>query len=97
MKKTIYIFSDGELRRKDNTVYFENEEGKKFIPVENTKEICVFGEVDVNKRFLEFLTQSEIIMHFFQSLWILCRHILSEGTYEFRIYDTETGRKLSKF
>ncbi len=65
MKKTIYIFSDGELRRKDNTVYFENEEGKKFIPVENTKEICVFGEVDVNKRFLEFLTQSEIIMHFF--------------------------------
>lgn len=65
MKKAIYIFSSGELKRKDNTIYFESEEGQKFIPVENTGEIYVFGEVDVNKRFLEFLTQAEIIMHFF--------------------------------
>ncbi|MFO7295141.1 MAG: type I-B CRISPR-associated endonuclease Cas1b [Clostridia bacterium] len=65
MKKAIYIFSSGELKRKDNTIYFEGEEGQKFIPVENTGEIYVFGEVDVNKRFLEFLTQAEIIMHFF--------------------------------
>jgi len=65
MKKTIYIFSDGELKRKENTLYFETEEGRKFIPVENTSEIMVFGEVTLNKRFLEFLTQSEIIIHFF--------------------------------
>ncbi|MBM7582846.1 CRISPR-associated protein Cas1 [Caldicoprobacter guelmensis] len=65
MKKAIYIFSSGELKRKDNTIYFENEEGQKFIPVENTSEIYIFGEVDVNKRFLEFLAQAEIIMHFF--------------------------------
>lgn len=65
VKKTIYIFNSGELKRKDNTIYFENEEGRKYIPVENTKEIFVFGEVSLNKRFLEFLTQSEIILHFF--------------------------------
>ncbi|MEZ0538010.1 type I-B CRISPR-associated endonuclease Cas1b [Caldicellulosiruptoraceae bacterium PP1] len=65
MKNTIYIFSDGELKRKDNTIFFENENGKKFIPVENTSEIMIFGEVTLNKRFLEFLTQSEIILHFF--------------------------------
>ncbi len=65
MKKTIYIFSDGELKRKENTLYFETEEGKKYIPVENTSEIMVFGEVSVNKRLLEFLTHAEIIMHFF--------------------------------
>jgi len=65
MKRTIYIFSDGELKRKDNTLFFETEEGKKYIPVENTSEIMVFGEVSLNKRFLEFLTQSEIILHFF--------------------------------
>ena len=63
--KTIYIFSSGELRRKDNTIYFESENGKKYIPVESTSEIMIFGEVDVNKRFLEFLTQAEIILHFF--------------------------------
>jgi CRISPR-associated protein Cas1 len=65
MKKTIYIFSDGELKRKDNTLFFEGENGRKFIPVENTSEIMVFGEVSLNKRLLEFLTQSEIILHFF--------------------------------
>ncbi len=65
MKKAIYLFSDGELRRKDNTIYFENKKGRKYIPVENTDELYIFGEVDVNKRFLEFVTQSKIIMHFF--------------------------------
>lgn len=65
MKKSIYIFSDGELKRKDNTLYFETKEGKKFIPVENTREILIFGEVTINKRLLEFLTESEIILHFF--------------------------------
>ncbi len=65
MKNSIYIFSDGELKRKDNTLYFETEEGKKYIPVENTQEILIFGEVTINKRLLEFLTESEIILHFF--------------------------------
>lgn len=65
MKKTIYLFSDGELRRKDNTIYFENEKGRKYIPVENTNELYIFGEVDVNKRFLEFVSQAKIIIHFF--------------------------------
>ncbi|MBT1279437.1 type I-B CRISPR-associated endonuclease Cas1b [Thermoanaerobacter sp. CM-CNRG TB177] len=65
MKKTIYIFSDGELKRKDSTLFSEGENGRKFIPVENTCEIMIFGEVTLNKRFLEFLTQSEIILHFF--------------------------------
>ncbi|GAB6273788.1 MAG: type I-B CRISPR-associated endonuclease Cas1b [Peptococcaceae bacterium] len=65
MKKTLYIFSSGELKRKDNTLYFETENGRRFIPVEDTGEIMVFGEVDVNKKFLEFLTQKEIILHYF--------------------------------
>lgn len=65
MKKAIYLFSDGELRRKDNTIFFENEKGRKYIPVENTDELYIFGEVDINKRFLEFVTQSKIIIHFF--------------------------------
>lgn len=65
MKKPLYIFSSGTLQRKDNTIFFENDQGRKYIPVENTSEIFIFGEVDLNKRFLEFLTQSEIILHFF--------------------------------
>ncbi|NLW38697.1 MAG: type I-B CRISPR-associated endonuclease Cas1 [Peptococcaceae bacterium] len=65
MKKTIYIFSSGELSRKDNTIYFENDEGRRFIPVEDTGEIMVFGELDFNKKLLEFLSVKEITLHFF--------------------------------
>ncbi|MDN5363126.1 MAG: CRISP-associated protein Cas1 [Eubacteriales bacterium] len=65
MKRTFYIFSNGELKRKDNTIYFENSEGKKFIPVENTNEIYVFGEVNVNKKFLDFISSHQILLHYF--------------------------------
>lgn len=65
MKKTLYIFQNGELKRKDNSLYFESEQGKKYIPVENTNDIYIFGEVDVSKRFLEFASQKETIVHYF--------------------------------
>lgn len=64
--KTLHIFSSGELCRKDNTIFFESESGdKRYIPVEDTDEIFVFGEVTVNKRLLEFLSQKEVLLHYF--------------------------------
>ncbi|RKD31278.1 type I-B CRISPR-associated endonuclease Cas1b [Thermohalobacter berrensis] len=65
MKKTIYIFNDGRLKRKDNTLYFETEKGRKFVPVEDVSDFYIFGEVDLNKRLLDFLTKKKIILHFF--------------------------------
>lgn len=65
MKKNVYIFNDGELRRKDNTFYFETSTGKKYLPIEDIKEIYVFGEVSVSKKFLEYVSQKEILIHFF--------------------------------
>lgn len=65
MAKSFYIFSNGALRRKDNTIYLETESGKRFIPVEDTQELHIFGEVDVTKKFLEFASQKEIIVHFY--------------------------------
>lgn len=65
MKKSLYIFQSGRLHRKDNTLIFENEKGKKYIPVEDTNEIFIFGEVDVTKKFLEFASQKEICVHYY--------------------------------
>ncbi len=66
MKKTYYIFSSGALKRRDNTIYFQSEDGKThFIPIADTSDIVVFGEVDINKRFLEFLSQQEVTLHYF--------------------------------
>lgn len=65
MKKTLYFFPDGELKRKDNTIFFESAAGRRFLPVEDVGDIMVFGEVDFNKKLLEFLSQKEIILHYF--------------------------------
>lgn len=65
MKKSIYLFKDGQLKREANTLCLVTEEGKRFIPVEDISEIHVFGEVDVNKRLLEFLTEEEVVLHFY--------------------------------
>ena len=66
MKQPLYIFSDGRIERSQNTLVFEDAEGrKKYVPVENTSELNLFGEIDLNKRLLEFLTQQEILVHFF--------------------------------
>ncbi|HZJ76785.1 MAG TPA: type I-B CRISPR-associated endonuclease Cas1b [Oscillospiraceae bacterium] len=64
MKKTLYILQDGELHRKDNSLYFESTRGRKFIPVESTNDICIFGDVEVSKRFLDFCTQKHIPIHY---------------------------------
>ena len=53
------------MKRKQNTLFFETEKGRKYIPVQDTQEIMVFGEVSINKKLLDFISQNGIIMHFF--------------------------------
>lgn len=65
MKKPVYIFSSGELRREGNTLVFERENDKRFVPINVVSEVYVFGEVAVNKRLLEFLSTNEVTLHFF--------------------------------
>jgi CRISPR-associated protein Cas1 len=63
MKKPVYIFNAGELQRQQNTLRFTTTEGRRFVPVETTSEIHVFGEVSVNTKLLVFLSQNAIPLH----------------------------------
>lgn len=65
MKKAVYIFNDGDLKRKDNTIYFQTKGGKKYLPAQDISEIYVMGEITITKKFLEFCTVNDIIIHFF--------------------------------
>ncbi|MDQ0285550.1 CRISPR-associated protein Cas1 [Desulfofundulus luciae] len=65
MQKTLYLFASGRLRRKDNTICVESEEGTKYFPVTSLRDIVVFGEVDLNKKLLEFMQENEVVLHFF--------------------------------
>lgn len=64
MSRPYYIFSNGRIKRKENTVYIENEKGeKKAIPVEDVDTIHLFGEVDLNTKLLNFLSQQNKTVH----------------------------------
>ncbi len=65
MERMVNVFSNGVFRRKGNTILFEGEKGNRYLPVESVREIIVHGEVDFNKRFLEFFSEKEITMHYF--------------------------------
>lgn len=66
MNKDYYIFSNGRIKRKDNTVYFEDTEGNlKLIPIETIEKIHIFGEVDLNNKFLNFISNYGVIINFY--------------------------------
>ncbi|AHF80394.1 type I-B CRISPR-associated endonuclease Cas1b [Thermococcus paralvinellae] len=64
-RKSLTIFSDGTLYRKENTLYFENAQGKKPLAVEGIYDIYVYGKVTITSQALHFLAQKGIAVHFF--------------------------------
>jgi len=71
MKKSYYLFNPGRLSRKDNTLCFQpvdpdgNELPAKYLPVEATEELYVFGSLDANSALYNFLGKNDIAVHFF--------------------------------
>ncbi|TQV62881.1 MAG: type I-B CRISPR-associated endonuclease Cas1 [Sulfurovum sp.] len=62
---TRYIFSMGELHRKDNSIAFRNEKGSLYIPIEDTRELYCLAEVSMNTKFLDFIAKAGITLHLF--------------------------------
>jgi len=62
---TRYIFSMGELRRKDNSIAFHNEKGNFYLPIEDTRELYCLNEVSFNTKFLDFIARAGIVLHIF--------------------------------
>lgn len=71
MKKTYYLFNPGRMSRKDNTLKFTpvdengNELEPKYLPVEATEDLYVFGSLDANSTLYNFLGKNDIAVHFF--------------------------------
>ncbi len=66
MKRSLYLTQPGTLKRHQNTLCIESEDGeRRYFPVEQIADLHVFGEVSLNKRLLEFLTKHGIPVHFY--------------------------------
>lgn len=64
MPRNYYLFKSGTLRRKENTILFEGEE-KRYIPVEDVDALYIFGQINLNTEFLDFIAQKKMPLHFF--------------------------------
>lgn len=50
-----HLVNEGILTRRDFNILFENDEGKKYIPVETTDSIYVYSNVILSGNFFEFI------------------------------------------
>jgi len=66
MHGSYYIYTNGKLARKDNTLQFIDSDGsKRDLPVEKIEDIYIMSEMSLNTKFLNFISQKGIVLHFF--------------------------------
>ena len=63
--KDYYIFKSGRICRKDNSIFLETSNGNIPIPINTIESLYLFGEIDLNTKVINFLSQQGIILHFF--------------------------------
>ncbi|AEG18426.1 CRISPR-associated protein Cas1 [Methanobacterium paludis] len=64
-KKNYYLMSDGILKRKENTLYFVNKDGKKPIPINKIYAIYAYGSLTFSSQAVHLLAKEGIAIHFF--------------------------------
>lgn len=80
MKRDYYITQDGHLTRKENTIYFENENTRRALPIERINTIYAYGSINLSSGAILYLGKKGIPVHFFDYY----------GWYKSTLYPRET-------
>lgn len=80
MRTDYYILQDGILHRKENTVYFENKDEKRVLPINKIYSIYAYGNLSFSSGVVSYLSKNGIPIHFFNYY----------GFYEGSMYPRET-------
>ena len=66
MQRSLYVYTDGQLSRKDNTIRFTNENNEtRDMPIEQISDIYIMSQMTLNTAFLNLISQNNVILHFF--------------------------------
>ncbi len=65
VKRNYYIVQDGKLKRKQNTVYFVNEQIRKILPINKIYSIYAHGALTFTSGVISYLAKKGIPIHFF--------------------------------
>jgi len=80
-RRAFFVLSDGKLRRRENTLVFENASVRKTVPVESVGELFVLGEVALNASFLKLLAEHGVVMHLFNRYGFYCGSFVPREPY----------------
>ena len=65
MRRSFYIYNNGQLSRRDNTIKFIDETGSsRSIPIETVDDINVMGEMNFNSNLINYISRYGICIHF---------------------------------
>ncbi len=62
--KRYHLVNSGVLTRRDYTILFENEEGKRYLPVGAVDSINIFSDITISGNFLEYISKNKIQLSF---------------------------------
>lgn len=65
MKINFYLTRNGILKRKENTVYFINKEGRYILPINKIHSIYCYGRITLTSGVVSYLARQGIVIHFF--------------------------------
>lgn len=64
MGRDVFILSNGRMKRKNNTLYLEEQSGlERPLPVEQISNIHFFGQIEFNTSLLHLLSKHQICLH----------------------------------
>lgn len=63
--RTYHVVNDGILTKRDYNILFENENGKKYIPVETTQALNIHSNVIFSGEFFRYLNRKRINVQLF--------------------------------
>lgn len=64
-KKNYYLLSEGILKRKENTIYFVNQKGKKPLPINKIYSVYAYGQITISSQVINLFAREGIPIHFF--------------------------------
>lgn len=64
-RRNYYILTDGILKRRENTLYFINKDGKRPLPIHAIYSIYAYGSLSISSQVVNLLSKESIPIHFF--------------------------------
>ncbi len=77
--RNYHLINDGILTKKDYTLLFDNEDGKKYIPEETTDSITVYSNIVFAGDVLKYLSEKRIYLTIVDKYGELVGHYSSPG------------------